>query len=359
MKTLSISIVNRICKHMASKKVAKITISDVARVAGVSVTTVSRVLNGEKYVREDKKQAVLKASAKLEYQPNLYARSLAGDRSYLVGLLFDEAPSGEYLSGMQRGAMRQCKDAGLHVVVEHFDKTASLDEIESFLTKLKLSGAILTPPACDNKILLAALEKKKVPTARISPSADYKGMPSVKIDDYDAARQMTEHLISLGHKDIGFIVGDPEHADSRDRLKAFRNTMAAANLTVQEQWIQTGGYLFETGLNAALKILKQPIRPTAIFASNDDMAAAVIVVADRLRIGVPEQLSVAGFDDIPLASALSPALTTIKQPVEEMAKIAASLLIDMQSGKDSDVETPIILGVEFINRGSTAPVSEK
>lgn len=343
---------------MASEKISKITISDVARVAGVSVTTVSRVLNGEKYVRADKKKAVMDAAAKLEYQPNVYARSLAGDRSYLVGLLFDEAPSGEYLSGMQRGAMRRCKDAGLHVVVEHFDKAASLDEIESFLTKLKLSGAILTPPACDNQILLAALNKKRVPTARIAPNAEYPGMPSVKIDDYSAARQMTEHLISLGHREIGFIMGDPEHADSRNRLKAFRDTMEAANLPVNEKWIQIGGYLFDGGLQAATDILKHSSRPTAIFASNDDMAAAVIVMAHRLKIDVPGKLSVAGFDDIPLASALSPALTTIRQPVEEMARIAAGLLIDMQSGKDSDIATPVVLDVEFIRRGSTAPVPE-
>lgn len=343
---------------MASKKISKITISDVARVAGVSVTTVSRVLNGEKYVREDKRQAVLDASAKLEYQPNLYARSLAGDRSYLVGLLFDEAPTGEYLSGMQRGAMRRCKEAGLHVVVDHFDKMATLDEIGSFLTKLRLSGAILTPPACDNNVLLAALDKSGVPTVRISPSAEYKGMPSVKIDDYDAACQMTEHLISLGHKDIAFIVGDPEHADSRDRLRGFRDTMAAAKIVVRENWVQTGGYRFNTGLAAAVKIFEQPDRPTAVFASNDDMAAAVIVIADGLQIDVPTELSVAGFDDNPLASAVSPALTTIRQPVEDMAYTAAGLLIEMKDGKEIDTETPVILGVEFVRRDSTAPVSK-
>lgn len=343
---------------MASKKVSKITISDVARVAGVSVTTVSRVLNGERYVREDKKQAVLEASAKLDYQPNVYARSLAGDRSYLLGLLFDEAPGGEYLSGMQRGAMRRCKEAGLHLVVEHFDRTTVLDEIESFLSKLKLSGAILTPPACDNKVLLAALERKKVPTARISPSGPYPGMPSVKINDYEAAQQMTEHLISLGHKEIGFIAGDPEHADSRERLKAFRDTMSAAKLTVPEGWIQTGGYLFEGGLDAAMAILGQRSRPTAIFASNDDMAAAVIVIADRLKIKVPEDLSVVGFDDTPMASVLSPALTTMRQPVEEMAKVAAGLLIDMQKGKKIAADEPVVLDVEFILRSSTAPAPD-
>lgn len=341
---------------MASKKVSKITISDVARVAGVSVTTVSRVLNGERYVREDKKQAVLEASAKLDYQPNVYARSLAGDRSYLMGLLFDEAPGGEYLSGMQRGAMKRCKEAGLHLVVEHFDRNTVLDEIESFLTKLKLSGAILTPPACDNKVLLAALARKKVPTVRISPSEEYPEMPSVKIDDYSAARTMTEHLVTLGHKGIGFIAGDLEHADARERLRAFRDAMAAAGLSIPDEWIQTGRYLFEEGLDAATKILDRSQRPTAIFSSNDEMAAATIVVADRLNISVPDQLSVVGFDDTPIASALSPALTTMRQPVEEMAARAAGLLVDIRNGKKVPADAPIVLGVEFIRRGSTVSV---
>ncbi len=342
---------------MASKKVSKITISDVACVAGVSVTTVSRVLNGERYVREDKKRAVLEASAKLDYQPNVYARSLAGDRSYLMGLLLDEAPGGEYLAGMQRGAMKRCKEAGLHLVVEHFDRSTELDEIESFLTKLKLSGAILTPPACDNKVLLAALARKKVPTVRISPSEQYPGMPSVKIDDYQAARTVTDHLISLGHKEIGFIAGDLEHADARERLSAFRDSMAAAGLPVLEEWIQTGRYLFEENLGAATKILDQSQRPTALFSSNDDMAAAAIVVADRLNIRIPQDLSIVGFDDTPMASALSPALTTVRQPVEEMAATAAGLLADIQSDSKRLPDAPIILDVEFILRGSTGLAS--
>ena len=343
---------------MAADKKSKITISDVARVAGVSVTTVSRVLNGEKYVRPDKKAAVDRAVAKLEYQPNLYARSLAGDRSYLIGLLFDD-PRGDYLSGMQRGAMRRSREAGQHVVVELFDRNSTLDQIESFLTKLRLSGVILTPPVCDNKVILAALAKKHIPTVRIAPGAPYPGMAAVKIDDYHAAQKMTEHLISLGHRDIGFIVGDTEHADARVRQQAFRDTMKMAGLPVNDDWVASGTYQFQSGLTAARKILSHTKKPSAIFASNDDMAAAVLVIADELGLSVPQDLSVAGFDDIPLAAAVSPALTTIRQPVEELAEAAIGLLEQMIAGEDGATESVKILDFAFIKRGSTAAFSKK
>ena len=336
---------------MPSPKGSSKTIADVAKLAGVSTTTVSRVLNGEKYVKEDKRKAVEGAMRKLEYQPNLYARSLAGDRSYLVGLLFDD-PQGDYLSGMQRGAMRQCRQYGYHVVVEVFNQATTLDQIKSFLTKLSLSGVILTPPVCDNKVVLAALADRNIPTVRISPSKPFHGMVDIKIDDYKAATLMTEHLIALGHKDIGFIIGDLEHADANERYRAFNNCMENAGLTVNSDWVAQGSYLFESGLAASRKILSQEKKPTAIFASNDDMAAAALVVADEYGLSVPDDLSVAGFDDIPLASAVSPALTTMRQPVETMAMIAVEQLVKLKKG-DSPLQIPLVMDVTFVQRHST------
>lgn len=354
MKALSILV-----KKMARRKDSNTTISDVAKLAGVSVTTVSRVLNGEKYVREDKKTAVDQAVKKLEYQPNVYARSLAGDRSYLIGLLFDD-PRGDYLSGMQRGAMRKCREIGYHLVVERFDETATLDEIRAFLTKLSLTGVVLTPPVCDNKIILAALESKKIPTVRIASSMPYPGMADIRIDDYQAAFQMTEHLIGLGHENIGFITGDLDHADARERLRAFRDAMEQAGLSVNEAWMARGTYQFDSGIVAARAVLAlKGKRPTAIFAANDDMAAAVIVVARELGISVPEELSVAGFDDIPLASAVSPALTTIRQPVIQMAEVAIETLMKIIRGDDSVADRPHMMPVEFVRRGSTQEISKK
>ncbi|WP_417466106.1 LacI family DNA-binding transcriptional regulator [Kordiimonas sp.] len=338
---------------MSTRKKMNVTIADVARVAGVSVTTVSRILNGEKYVRDDKKKAVEAAVEKLGYRPSLYARSLAGNRSYVIGLLLDD-PQGDYLSGIQRGLLKKCKEAGLHVVVEVFDKTTTFEQIQSFLSSLGLSGVILTPPICDNEVILAALSKRKIPTIRISPGRTFAGMTDIGIDNFGAAYKMTEHLIGLGHKDIGFITGDTEHADARERLQGFQSAMADNGLLVRRDWVGRGTYVFASGLTAAKQILSQENRPTAIFASNDEMAAATITVAHEMRIDVPGELSVAGFDDLPLASFITPPLTTIRQPIEEMAIAAATKLLDAHQAQDACGDTgALTMDFAFIERKST------
>ncbi|WP_420430073.1 LacI family DNA-binding transcriptional regulator [Kordiimonas sp.] len=330
-----------------------VTIADVARVAGVSVTTVSRILNGEKYVRDDKKKAVEAAVEKLGYRPSLYARSLAGNRSYVIGLLLDD-PQGDYLSGIQRGLLQKCKQAGLHVVVEVFDKTTTFEQIQSFLSSLGLSGVILTPPICDNEVILAALSKRKIPTVRISPGRAFGGMTDIGIDNFGAAYKMTEHLIGLGHSDIGFITGDTEHADARERLQGFQSAMADNGLLVRRDWVGRGTYVFESGLTAARQLLTQDKRPTAIFASNDEMAAATITIAHEMRISVPDELSVAGFDDLPLASFVTPPLTTIRQPIEEMAIAAATRLLDAHKEQEVNNDTlPTLMDFAFVERKST------
>ncbi len=336
---------------MALPSGSKTTIADVAKLAGVSVTTVSRVLNGEKYVRENKKKAVLSAIEKLEYQPNLYARSLGGDRSYLVGLLIDD-PQGDYISGLQRGAMRECKKYGYHVVVEVFDQATTIEHIKSFLSKLSLTGVVLTPPVCDNEIVLAALTERQIPTVRISPSKPFPGMSDIKINDYQAACHMTEHLIFLGHKDIGFIVGDLDHADANERYRAFKDTMAASGYKINPNWIAHGSYIYESGLAAAKEIFSQDTLPTAIFASNDEMAAAAMTIANEYNVIIPSDMSVAGFDDIHLASVVSPTLTTIRQPVEEMAMAAVRRLAKLKEG-ESHSSQALVVDVAFVQRAST------
>ncbi len=338
---------------MSTRKKMNVTIADVARVAGVSVTTVSRILNGEKYVRDDKKKAVEAAVEKLGYRPSLYARSLAGNRSYVIGLLLDD-PQGDYLSGIQRGLLQKCKQAGLHVVVEVFDKTTTFEQIQSFLSSLGLSGVILTPPICDNEVILAALSKRKIPTVRISPGRAFGGMTDIGIDNFGAAYKMTEHLIGLGHSDIGFITGDTEHADARERLQGFQSAMADNGLLVRRDWVGRGTYVFESGLTAARQLLTQDKRPTAIFASNDEMAAATITIAHEMRISVPDELSVAGFDDLPLASFVTPPLTTIRQPIEEMAIAAATRLLDAHKEQEVNNDTlPTLMDFAFVERKST------
>ncbi len=340
---------------MSNETPDKITISDVARVAGVSVSTVSRVLNNEKYVRPDKKEAVQKAVEKLSYRPNVFARSLAGDTSFLVGLLFDD-PRGDYLSGLLRGAMQQCQRVGYHLVVELVDKDTP-DQIDSFLDKLQMSGVILTPPVCDNREILDALTRRNIPTVRIAPEVPCDGMASIVIDNHRAAFTMTNYLISLGHTDIGFITGDTEHADAGERLDGFKAAMSENGLELNPDWIEEGGFTFETGLDCAVRILSRPNKPTAIFASNDEMAASVITIADKFGIKVPEELSIAGFDDLTLASFVCPSLTTIHQPVEDMAIAAVKRLMEIRENPKEGWQKPTTLGSKFVLRRSTVAPS--
>ena len=333
---------------------SKITITDVARKAGVSVSTVSRVLNDEKYVKAEKKDAVLEAVAALNYKPNLYARSLGGEKSFLIGLLFDD-PSGGYLSDMQRGAMKACQRAGYHLVVELFNQD-NKEGIDRFLDTLSLQGVILAPPVCDNKIVLEALAKRGIPVVRISPSEEFEGTASIGIDNYKAASILVNYLISLGHTKIGFIKGDPDHADAIERHQAFTDSMHKHSLTINPEWTRVGNYTFESGLNCAIGILSNPDRPTAIFASNDEMAASVITIANKFGIRVPEDLSIVGFDDLSIATLISPSLTTIHQPVEKMAELAVERILDIRQSGDEEFYEPQVLESEFVMRRSTTNV---
>jgi LacI family transcriptional regulator len=162
---------------------------------------------------------------------------------------------------------------------------------------------------------------------RIAPRHDISATPSISIDDYAAARQMTAHLLGLGHRRIGFILGRAEHGATEQRYLGFLDEMRVRGVPVDTALVQTGNFLFGDGLLCAERMLKGPHRPTAIFASNDDMAAAVISVARRHGLSLPGELSVTGFDDAPLATMIWPELTTVRQPVSVMAKMAADLLI--------------------------------
>ncbi|MFZ5667892.1 MAG: LacI family DNA-binding transcriptional regulator [Pseudomonadota bacterium] len=304
------------------------TINDVAREAGVSIKTVSRVLNREPNVRDVTRDAVLAAARALNYQPNLSARSLAGSRSFLIGLFFDN-PSPAYVADVQRGAVGRCRESGYHLTIEPVEvEMRDLEDVVfQAVSTLRLDGVILTPPVCDEPRVMSVLESLNTPYVRIAPDDNRGRAPWVGMDDRAAARAMTEHLLELGHRDIGFVTGHPDHGASHLRLEGFQEAMSAAGLRPAPGRIAQGWFSFRSGFEAAERILQAGGRPTAIFASNDDMALGVIAAATRRRLTVPDDLSVAGFDDTPAARTVWPQLTTIGQPILEMAAAAADLLI--------------------------------
>lgn len=326
----------------------KSTITDVARQAGVSIKTVSRVLNKEPNVTQKTRERVLAAATSLNYKPNLSARSLAGARSYMLALIYDN-PSANYIANFQHGATDACRVHGFHIVIEPVDirDPDSLTIIADFLQRLPMDGVILTPPWSDNADLIALLNRINKPYVLVAPSKDDPDSLIVKMDNTHATYELTTYLINMGHKDIGFIKGHPTHGETPLRYEGFIQAMTAAGLTVRDDWIKQGDFSFDSGVACAEEILSGDELPSAIFASNDDMAAGVISVAGRRDLAVPGDISVAGFDDIPLATTLYPQLTTIAQPIYEMGVQAAKSLI-----MKSDPQI-ITLDYRVVVRGST------
>jgi LacI family transcriptional regulator len=335
---------------------ASVTIQDVADLAQVSPKTVSRVINNEPTVRKDTRARVLQAIESLHYQPNLNARSLASNRSFLIGLLSEK--SGYYLNDFQAGAVNRCRESGFHLLVEPCDiqSPGVQRQIDSLLGQLRLEGIVLLPPIGDYPPMLERLTEESVPVVRIAPKTRLNSTPSVGIDDYAAARQITAHLLGLGHRRIGFILGRPEHGATEQRYLGFIDEMRAWSVAVDSALVQTGNFEFGDSLICAERMLRAPNPPTAICASNDDMAAAVISTARRLGLKLPAQLSVTGFDDAPVASMIWPELTTIRQPVEAMARLAVHLLIENDPRRNGWPEAlpRHILAHELIIRNSTA-----
>lgn len=336
-----------------------VTITQVAERAGVSMKTVSRVLNAEPHVREEVKARVLKAAAELRYRPKVSARSLAGARSFMVGYLLTD-PSLPYNARAQLGALTACRRAGYHLVVEAIDlDTPDLKaELEPLFTTLTVDGVLLTPPHADNRTMLEGLERAGIAYVRLAPNIDPERSPRVEADDQRAASEMTRYLIGLGHRRIGFVCGPPGHSATHKRFEGYREALAEAGIPFEEELIAHGDFLPPTGRAAAEKLLAGRARPTAIFASNDAMAFGVMAAAQQRGMSIPLHLSVAGFDDLPTASVIWPSLTTVRQPIVEMACAATEMLIaGAARGALADAPDHQTLHCELVIRVSTgAPV---
>jgi LacI family transcriptional regulator len=292
------------------------TIKEVSKIAGVSFKTVSRVLNNEKHVSEATRQRVEEAVARLNFRPSHAARTLAGRRSFSVALLYDN-PSPYYVYHMQSGAQQRCVELGYRLFHQPCDSQSEdfVPGVIALVDEAHLDGVIISPPVTESAALVDALERRGIPYVRIAPGVQRERGMSATMDDVEAAREMTEHLLGLGHRSIAFIQGPPSHISSKQRLDGYRAALEAHGVRFDKDLVVSGDYSFASGREAARTLLARAKRPTAIFAGNDDMAAGALSVAHELNLTVPAQLSIAGFDDTDLASAVGPPLTTIRQPV--------------------------------------------
>ena len=329
----------------------RFTIKDVSAIAGVSTKTVSRVLNKERYVSDEARAKVEAAVAQLNFRPSQAARALAGRRSFQIALIYDNH-SPHYIHQIQTGVWSRCIEEGVRPLGQPCDvaSPALADDIGALIDQTHVDGVILSSPVTDAAAALDELDRRQVPYVRISPGTDHGRSSSVSMDDAQAADDMTSHLIALGHRRIGFIVGHPNHAASDLRLYGYRRALDRAGIAFEPKYVRPGLFDFASGEAAAERLLDLPHPPTAVFASNDDMAAGVLTVAHRRGLSLPRDLSVAGFDDTALASQLWPPLTTVRQPTRDLAYAAAALLFE---GEEDPVHRR--LAHELVVRASTAP----
>jgi LacI family transcriptional regulator len=342
-------------KKNSRKSGSVVTIHDVAKHAGVSPMTVSRVINSEPNVREETRLKVAASVKALRYSPNLAARSLASADAMHLGILYSN-PSAAYLSEFLLGSLEQSSLSGSQLVIEQCERIETEREAIQRLINGGIDGVILPAPLCDSEEALKAVEDAGIPAVLVASGRPAANLSAVSINDFEASRAMTRHLLSLGHKRIGFINGHPNQTASGQRFRGFIEGMTEAGLSVGTDQVAQGYFTYRSGMEAAERLLGR-YNPTAIFASNDDMAAATVAVAHRRGLEVPGDVAIAGFDDTPLATTVWPELTTVRQPIADMAREAVRLLIEQIRGRRAGKPVQVThksLKFTLIKRESTA-----
>ncbi|HLT02146.1 MAG TPA: LacI family DNA-binding transcriptional regulator [Geminicoccaceae bacterium] len=342
------------------------TIKDVAREAGVSFKTVSRVMNRDGSVNAAMREAVEAAMAKLGYRPHRAARALRSSRTYAIALLagsHDEpafharAPFPEYLGEVIAGCVRACRPAGFHLVLEllaYGDRRKAASVAGALLDDLAPDGVVLTPPLCDLAWLLYLLEQRAMAYVRLMPGALPGRGACLSVDDFAAAKDLTERLLAAGHRHLAFISGPPDHLAAQARREGFEAAVAAC--PGARSRIGEGDFFLASGEREGRRLLSGADRPTALFAANDAMAAGALRAAAALGLAVPHDVAVAGFDDSSIAGLTTPALTSVRQPTAELAHRAATVLIDASGKGTSAMTEQLRLACTIVERASTGPI---
>ena len=343
-------------RKSARRSGSVVTIHDVARHAGVSPMTVSRVINSESNVREETRAHVTASIKALRYSPNLAARSLASADTVHIGFLYANSTAA-YLSELLLGCLEQSSLSGCQLVLEQCEDVETERKALQRMIAGGVDGVILPAPLCDSEDALKTVVSAGVPAVLVTAGRPPSGFSAVSVNDFDAAREMTRHLLALGHRRIAFINGHPGHSASSQRFRGYMDGMTEAGLAVGPDQVAQGFFTYRSGLEAAERLLTNGFHPTAIFSCNDDMAAATMAVAHRKGLDVPGDLAVVGFDDTPLATMVWPELTTVRRPIAEMAREAVRLLIEQVRSKRAGAPQPVqhkILDFTLVKRASSA-----
>jgi len=324
----------------------KATINDVAKLSGVSIKTVSRVMNNEPSVRQLTRDKVQAAVKELNYQPNLAARNLAGTKSFTIAYVYDN-PNAYYIIDMQEGILSACRQQGFELLINPCDsqKEKITEDIIDTIKHARVAGLVLTPPFSERPEFVKRITELDIKVVRIMSGdvAPDDLSPCVMVNDRDAAQTITQHLIDLGHKKIAFIAGGAEHMSTIERYKGYRRALKANDIEFNKSLVIEGEYSFESGVEGAKKLMAKEVSqdslPTAIFSCNDEIAAGALFAARLMNIKIPEQLSIAGFENSPFSRQTWPKLTTANQPNKQIAQDAAGLLISQIRKQKSNNES--------------------
>lgn len=346
---------------MARRRQA-VTIKHVAADAGVSLQTVSRVINNEPNVRPAMQERVQASIDKLGYVPSIAAQRMSGSRSYLILAINDRERTiadwrnrqgSDWVDQMLFGGMLKCTEHGYRMIFELVDTHNDHVERElgAAIAALQPDGVILTPPHSENPLITGFLAKRKIPFARIGSMTPGPGI-AMTMDDEGSARRATEHLIALGHSRIGFIAGSEEYDLSNWRINGWRDAMALAGLGCDALCVR-GDFSYDSGVLAANALLDLDNPPTAIIVSNDQMTLAALDTAKKRGLNVPDDLSLISFDNTPVVRFTVPELTAVDQPIAATFSKAVELLIT--NGDAPVLHQPVVIEGSLIERSSTAP----
>ena len=334
----------------------KLTINDIARMAGVSKKTVSRVINRSPLLNRETRDRVETIIRDTGYVPNPQARALALGRNFLIGLVYDN-PNVQMILSMQKGILEALHGTEFELVIRPVDRGSNLvmEDIRGFVTRQRLFGVVILPPMSENDALARMLDEEGCRYVRMGSAVLDDPEHMVASNDREAVADAVRHLIAQGHRRIGLIAGPHGFRSAQERREGFELALKEAGISLPRSLVADGQYTFESGLSASESLLDLSPRPTAIFASNDEMAAGVLYAARLRGIAVPEELSIIGFDDTPVTTRVWPPLTTVRWPIVAMGRAAALKLIGTAIGEDAEVNEPSMFSSTLIRRGSVAP----
>ena len=335
---------------------AKLTINDIASMAGVSKKTVSRVINRSPLLNRETRDKVEAIIRETGYVPNPQARALALGRNFLIGLVYDN-PNAQMILSMQRGVLEALHGTEFELVIRPVDRGSNqvMDDIRGFVSRQRLFGVVILPPMSENDALARMLDEEGCRYVRMGSAVLDDPEHMVASNDREAVAEAVRYLIAQGHRRIGLIAGPHGFRSAKERREGFELALAEAGISLPRSLIADGQYTFESGQSASESLFDLSPRPTAIFASNDEMAAGVLYAARQRGIAVPEELSIIGFDDTPLTTRVWPPLSTVRWPIVAMGRAAALKLIGTAIGEGSEVNEPSMFSSTLIRRASVAP----